>query len=176
MGEIITVVGGNRSGKSEFAQQLAESMGGRRFYVATCAAALDGEMKRRIIKHQAIRSANLWAGTLEEQVDLAALFSKAEPAEIYLLDSLGMWVNNLLYHQPELTEDDIIATWQHLASVLTQKSCTVILVGDEVGGGIIAADPLTRRFADLNGRINQLAAASSQRVYLVTCGIPQQLK
>ena len=176
MAEIILVTGGNRSGKSDHAQTLAEKSPSRRIYVAT-APLLDEEMAVRIAKHRSARANSQWHATIECQTDLKAAFADAAPFDTFLVDSLGMWVNNLLYANPETTEEDIIKHWQAVQAELdAKKEIKVIFVADEVGLGLIAADRLSRRFCDLNGRLNTLVAASAAEVTLLCCGLPLPLK
>ena len=176
MADIILVTGGNRSGKSAYAQRRAEATSSRRIYVAT-APALDEELDARIAAHRAAREGRLWHATIECATELGDIFAAAEPGTTFLVDSLGMWVNNLLYAQPEFCEADLVAKWDLLLSALDrQTAIRVIFVGDEVGCGLIGESRLARRFADLNGRINCLVAARAAEVIFLSCSLPMMLK
>ena len=176
MARIVFVVGGNRSGKSAYAQSLAESAMGRHVYVAT-APVLDDEMDARIAAHQAAREGGLWQGTVECQTELVRAFAGARPQDILLVDSLGMWVNNLLHANPAFDENQLTELWRktHLA-VAAHPAALTVLVGDEVGCGLIGATSLARRFGDLNGKLNALVAADAVEVIFMSCGLPLSLK
>ena len=100
MAEIVLVTGGCRSGKSAYAQQLAESLPPRRLYVATCPVT-DDEMRRRIEEHREARADRGWE-TVEEQLDLAGVFRRHAEHNVLLVDCVTLWINNLMYHA-ELT-------------------------------------------------------------------------
>ena len=95
MAEIILVVGGCRSGKSAYAQRLAESLSSRRVYVATCPV-IDDEMRRRIERHRAARAGRGWQ-TIEEPLDLAGVLQSREEKGVALVECVTLWINNLLY-------------------------------------------------------------------------------
>ena len=176
MADIILVTGGNRSGKSDYAQKLAEKGASRRIFVAT-APKLDAEMAARIAAHQAARDAKLWHATFESQTDLAGVVARAEPHDIFLIDSLGMWVNNLLHANPATSEALLQMRWQEVQSALdAQPTLTAIFVADEVGCGLIGEGSLARRFCDLNGYLNALVAACAAEVTFLSCGIALPLK
>src|SRR5690554_5964759 len=134
------VTGGARSGKSSFALRLADARGPEVLFVAT-AEALDDEMAARIARHRAERPA-AWR-TLEEPRHLAAALAAASPAPVVLLDCVTLWVSNLL-----LAEG---ATWEAAAAELeallawhAASGAALIAVTNEVGLGIVPADPLSR--------------------------------
>ena len=95
MAEIVFVTGGSRSGKSAYAQQLAERRSSRRLYVATCPV-IDDEMRRRIEAHQRARQDRGW-DTVEEQLDLSGVLDGHAQYDVALVDCLTLWVNNLMY-------------------------------------------------------------------------------
>ena len=96
MARIVLVTGGCRSGKSAYAQQLAESLPPTRLYVATCPVT-DDEMRRRIEQHRQARRDRGWE-TVEEQLDLAGVFRRHAEHNVLLVDCVTLWVNNLMYH------------------------------------------------------------------------------
>lgn len=178
MGRIILVTGGCRSGKSAHAQQLAESLPGRRLYVAT-APVIDAEMADRVRRHQAARGFG-WR-TVEEPVALAAALAReAADADIVLVDCLTLWVNNLMYVAGQagrdVTEEQIAAEADGVLAACRSLDATVIFVTNEVGLGVVPDNPLARRYRDLVGRCNQIVAAAADVVTLVACGIPLNLK
>ena len=95
MAKIILITGGSRSGKSAYAQRLAEALPGPRAYVATCPV-IDTETAERVKLHREARSASSWE-TIEEPVDLAGAIGRAATYRVLLVDCLTLWVNNLLY-------------------------------------------------------------------------------
>jgi len=178
MAEIILVTGGSRSGKSGYAQRLAETIPGARAYVATCPV-IDPEMTKRVKKHQESRSACDWK-TIEEPVDLAGVISRAVTYRILLVDCLTLWVNNLLYETEGraevFTEEAMVVRCREVIDACEAFAGTVIFVTNELGMGIVPENETARRFRDCAGRCNQMVAAAAVQVTLVVCGLPLQLK
>ena len=174
--KLILVTGGARSGKSSFSERLILENCRRPAYVATCPV-LDAETAERLRLHRARREAGNWI-TVEEETDLAAAFDRAEAARAdgVLVDCLTLWINNLLYRNPEFSEQGMRET---LAELLPRMRCfpgPAVLVLNEVGLGLVPETPLGRRFRDLSGRCGQLVAAEADELYFVVCGIPQRIK
>lgn len=177
------ILGGARSGKSALAEQRAALSSGPVIYVAT-AQALDGEMARRVSHHRARRPAT-W-GAVEEPLHLAATLARlATPQTCLLVDCLTLWLSNLFFNgraaaQAEAGEPIdcplLQAEVAALLDVLPRLPGTVILVSNEVGWGIVPMNPLSRLFADEQGRLNQRVAAVCDRVTLVAAGLPLALK
>ena len=178
MAQIILITGGSRSGKSTYAQTLAESIPGSRTYIATCPP-LDEEMAARIQKHRAQRQASLWQ-TLEETIDLAGALLKTRESQVRLVDCLTLWINNLLYEAEkqgqEITEEDMLERCTQLLTACKELPGTVIFVTNEVGMGIVPDNPLARHYRDLAGRCNQIMAAGADRVILMVSGLPLNMK
>ena len=178
MAQIILITGGSRSGKSTYAQNLAESIPGSRTYIATCPP-LDEEMAARIQKHRAQRQASLWQ-TLEETIDLAGALLKTRESQVRLVDCLTLWINNLLYEAEkqgqEITEEDMLERCTQLLTACKELPGTVIFVTNEVGMGIVPDNPLARHYRDLAGRCNQIMAAGADRVILMVSGLPLNMK
>jgi len=169
----VLVGGGVRSGKSSFAQKMAENMPGRRAYLAT-AQALDLEMEKRIAKHQADRDER-WHNTIEEPLELTAVLQAASAEfDIILVDCLTLWLSNLMGRDD--SDEQILKTIDTLADKLNRLPATIILVTNEVGLGLVPEHPLSRRFRDLSGFANQRLAAACQEVYFTVWGLPQKLK
>jgi adenosylcobinamide kinase/adenosylcobinamide-phosphate guanylyltransferase len=170
---IILILGGVRSGKSRYAQQLAQ--GSRRVtFVATAERRGDEEMRQKIERHRAERPSH-WT-TVEEPINLARIIaSAATDSDVVLIDCLTFFASNLLeahgknlaLAQPQI--DDLCAALQ-------SASCAVILVSNEVGSGVVPAYALGRRFRDLAGEINQRVAAVADTVLLMVAGLPLALK
>ncbi|CAG0954235.1 adenosylcobinamide kinase / adenosylcobinamide-phosphate guanylyltransferase [Rhodocyclaceae bacterium] len=177
------IIGGARSGKSLLAEARARESGLRVVYVAT-AHAEDGEMARRVAHHRVRRPAE-W-GCIETPVHLAAtLREQATPDTCLLVDCLTLWLTNLFFagraaHQAEADEAIdcplLSGETQALLDLLPALPGRVILVSNEVGWGIVPMHPISRLFADEQGRLNQRVAAVCTRVTLVAAGLPLELK
>lgn len=176
------VLGGARSGKSAFAERLAQASGKDVIYLAT-AQARDGEMATRIAHHRAQRPAG-WP-TVEEPIQLgAALLGQAAPGRLLLVDCLTLWLSNLMFASGEQYPEvgDIVLPEQfhrertHLLKALEEISCDVVLVSNEVGMGIVPYGAISRAFLDEAGRLNQAVAASVERAVFVAAGLPLYLK
>ena len=178
MANIILITGGSRSGKSAYAQGLAEALPGPRAYVATCPV-IDPEMERRVQKDREARSVSEWE-TIEEPVDLAGALSRAAACRVILVDCLTLWVNNLLYEAEGrgtvFTEEAAAARCREVIGACGEFPGTVIFVTNELGMGIIPDNEPARRFRDCAGRMNQLIAAAAGTVTLVVAGLPLLLK
>jgi adenosylcobinamide kinase / adenosylcobinamide-phosphate guanylyltransferase len=177
------ILGGARSGKSLLAEKRAAESGLRVIYLAT-AEARDGEMSRRIAHHRERRPAD-W-GCAEETLHLAArLRELAAPDICILVDCLTLWLSNLLFAGQAATQaeaGEAIACplfaneTTALIELLPQLPGQIILVSNEVGWGIVPMHPVSRLFADEQGRLNQRVAAVCERVTLVAAGLPLTLK
>ncbi len=164
----VLVLGGQRSGKSRFAETLVESSGLDRVYVATATAG-DGEMAARIAAHKA-RRGDGWT-TIEEPLDLAGVIqAHAGPDRAVLVDCLTLWLSNLAGRR---SVDD--ATAELVAAIAAAPGALVIVSG-EVGSGIIPTNAAARTYADDLGRLNQAVAEAVGRVVLVVAGQPVTLK
>ncbi|WP_345770175.1 bifunctional adenosylcobinamide kinase/adenosylcobinamide-phosphate guanylyltransferase [Acuticoccus yangtzensis] len=160
------VIGGARSGKSRYAEEIAERAGKPVTYAATAGAPRDAEMEARITLHQS-RRPDHWR-TLEVPLDLAA----AVPGEgILLIDCLTLWLTNLM-----LGEHDIAAGRARLLEALEVRERPVIAVANEVGEGIVPATPLGRAFRDEQGMLNQAMARAATTVIKMVAGIPLMVK
>ena len=168
----ILVLGGCRSGKSGHALQLAEALGRRRVFVATCVPQ-DDEMQSRVDRHRHERS-DAWE-TLEIPVDLAGAIRAHSPAaDVMLVDCLTLWLSNLLMQ----TQDTRLIRRQidELAETVKTAPRAVILVSTEVGTGIVPENRLARLYRDLAGWTNQAIAAACDRVVWTVAGIPVTIK
>ncbi len=178
MAKIALITGGCRSGKSLYAQRLAESIPGRRVYVATCPV-LDGEMSERVRRHRQDRAARQW-DTIEEPVKLGEAIRSADGHQVVLVDCLTLWVNNLMYQAEQagrdVTEDHVAERCAEVLTAAGERAGTIIFVTNEVGMGIVPENKLARHYRDLAGRCNQVVAAGADLVALVSCGIPIFLK
>ena len=164
------VLGGARSGKSRRAEQIARGFGGERIYLAT-SEPFDDEMRQRVAKHRADRDAHGWI-TVEEPLALSeTLAAQAEPGRAILVECLTTWLGNLMHH-----ERDLPAACTALVAELETVSGHIILVGTEIGLGIVPENALARQFRDHAGRLHQDIAAIADRVELVVAGLPLVVK
>ena len=165
---IICFLGGARSGKSALAETraLAEATHSKKplIYLATATAHDDTEMLARIERHKTTRNPQFQ--TIEEPLYLAQAI-KPHAGGVILLDSVGIWLGNML-----LAEQD----WRDGLDALLAIAPTLILVSDDVSGGIIPDNALARRFRDEMGLINQQLAAAANEVIYVTAGIATHIK
>ena len=168
----ILVLGGCRSGKSSHALSLADGMGGRRVFVATCVPR-DDEMKERVDRHRRERD-DSWK-TLEVPVDLAGAITAHSPtADVMLVDCLTLWLSNLLVQTQDIGR--IRRQIDDLAEAVKAAPHAVILVSNEVGAGIVPENRLARLYRDLAGWTNQAMAAACDRVVWTVAGIPVTIK
>jgi adenosylcobinamide kinase/adenosylcobinamide-phosphate guanylyltransferase len=169
------VIGGARSGKSRFAQSLGADAR-RAFYIAT-ARAEDAEMEARIAAHRRQRPAH-WR-TVEAPLAIAdAVERHRVECEFLLLDCLTVWLSNFCWEHREKSQPDIeTAALRDVGRVASPAAeAQIVIVTNEVGGGLVPETALGRFFRDLQGRVNQEAARLADRVFLVVAGIPVAIK
>lgn len=173
--KLIFITGGVRSGKSSYAQEIADSAGGKVYYIATLIPG-DEEMRARVAEHQK-RRPDSWI-TIEEDCNPARVIKEHDqPGAVFLIDCLTMLVNNLMFNGDLLPgEEEILAKVEELAGTGSAAEATVIIVSNEVGGGIVPADPLSRAFRDTLGRSNQIISRMADEVYLCVAGQALELK
>ena len=165
------IVGGARSGKSGYAQKLAQETRLPVTVIAT-AQARDGEMLERIARHRAERPAD-WQ-TVEEPLQLAeALLREAGPRKCLVVDCLTLWLNNWL---DELHIRRYPEARQRLLDVLPKLPGEIVLVANEVGLGVVPLGELSRRFVDEAGWLNQAIGQVADDVVFVAAGLPLKLK
>ncbi|MDD2759489.1 MAG: bifunctional adenosylcobinamide kinase/adenosylcobinamide-phosphate guanylyltransferase [Methylomonas sp.] len=169
------VLGGARSGKSRYAEQQASASGLPVLYLATAEAG-DGEMLVRI-RHHRERRPSAWR-TLEEPIRLAdSICQQAAEGHCLLIDCLTLWLSNVLFDKQGNLQETLFASERAaLLEALAHCNGRVIMVSNEVGSGVVAADAATRRFVDEAGFLHQDLAQICDSVVLVTAGLPQRLK
>jgi adenosylcobinamide kinase/adenosylcobinamide-phosphate guanylyltransferase len=149
----------------------------RKLFLAT-AIATDAEMKNRIAGHQKERGSDYV--TIEEPVYLAkAIRDHASTRDGVLIDCLTFWLNNLFYYfggnlssKSEIVSNEI----QDFLRVIEERPTSFVLVTNEINMGVIPADPLSRRFVDQQGWLNQEVARRSDEVILMVAGVPMSLR
>ena len=180
MRRLILIIGGARSGKSDFALSLAKdiSSGGDVLFVAT-ARALDDEMKERIEAHKASRPAS-WT-TLEEPMAVGEALQKVSLPEVVVIDCITMLVSNLLLAGKEGEPFDAAMSrlkteLESLLDAYRRSDSTWIIVTNEVGLGVVPAYRLGRLYRDMLGHANKILADEADSVLLMVAGIPVDVK
>ena len=180
---IILCSGGARSGKSEFAEQFALSLKGRKAYVAT-GQAFDDEMKDRIKKHQ-LRRGKEWI-TFEIPLHLHKNWEQIKNvSDVILIDCLTMFTSNHVFAHGDInTQED----FNRIESIILEElrllledinnsnDKTVIFVTNEIGLGIVPENKLARYFRDITGRVNREVASAANKMYLTISGVTIELK
>ena len=176
------ITGGARSGKSNFAQDMALQKGGNVLFVATAEAG-DEEMQRRIKKHKKSRPAE-WA-TLETTGNIGnKIKQNVSDTNLVIIDCITMLINNIFSqyaHQTEpinseLLEKKVIDEINALTECMNSVSASFIIVTNEIGLGLVPADPSSRLFRDVLGKANQILANNADVVYLMVAGLPLRIK
>lgn len=172
MKETLFVTGGCRSGKSRFALRFADGRFKQKVFMATCCP-IDEEMRQRIKKHQKVRGSD-WQ-TVEVAISLSeAIASHSSRADVILIDCLTLWVSNMLVRNK--SQEEILARADALTQAIDDAPCSVILVSNEVGAGIVPENELVRRFRDVAGLVNQKVAACVNSVVWMVAGIAVPIK
>ena len=171
MGDLILYLGGAKSGRTRLALATAETYPAPRIYLAT-AQSLDAEMAERIKNHQAERGPD-WR-TLETPFDPDLAIAGLSGDSVVLLDCITLWLSNLLGEN----EDPKYALERigQLIEAIEGYGGPVIVVSNEVGGGIVPMNALARKFRDLAGSANQHLAARAGRVVMAMAGLELVLK
>jgi len=179
----ILIIGGARSGKSRFAQELASKSNEPVLFVATAVAG-DEEMRRRIEEHQRERSA-AWS-TLEVTTRVGNhIKQKIGGARVVIIDCITLLVNNIFNQYSHQTDEQIDAPLvekkvtreiDKLIQCINYTDASFIIVTNEVGLGLVPASKVSRLYRDLLGRANQMLAARADEIYLMVAGLAVQIK
>lgn len=169
MPDRIFILGGTRSGKSRYARERAQALGGERVSFIATARPGDPELDARIAAHRADRP-SAWQ-TIETDWDLPMAIARAPIADVLLIDSLTLWVSSAM-EQPRPVTD----LWQSAQDALLQRRAPIIIVSDEVGLGIVPVNAVARAFRDELGWLHQSAAAWADEVLFMIAGIATRLK
>lgn len=165
---LVLVLGGARSGKSSFAEEMVEAEPGPWAYLAT-AEARDAEMADRIARHRARRPEG-WR-TQDVPLALAPALDALPPEQPVLVDCLTLWLTNHL-----LAEHDLDGESAALEAALCRRPGLTVCVANEVGLGIVPDNALARAFRDAAGRLNQRLARRAGRVVFMVAGLPMAVK
>ena len=169
MKKIILITGGQRSGKSTKAEELALSLSSQPVYLAT-AHVWDDEFRERVKKHQERRGPE-WTN-IEEEVHL----SKHDlTGRVVVIDCITLWLTNLFY-QLDSEVDKTLSEAKKEFDAFTQNDATYIFVTNEIGLGGVSTNQLQRKFTDLQGWMNQYVAQKADEVILMVSGIAVKIK
>jgi adenosylcobinamide kinase/adenosylcobinamide-phosphate guanylyltransferase len=169
MKKIILITGGQRSGKSRFAQQIALTLSPNPIYMAT-SRIWDDEYRKRIERHQAERGTE-WTN-IEEDKELS---KHLLPERTILIDCITLWATNFFYDLQSDVKQSLTAL-KYEFDTFTRQEATFIFVTNEIGMGEMSANELQRKFADLQGWFNQHIANRADEVYFMVLGIPMKIK
>lgn len=178
---ITLILGGARSGKSSFAEKLAQKKGGDEVNYLATAEAKDEEMKNRIEKHKEQRNKK-WK-TIEEPLSVGEVLSSLSKGEVVLVDCITVYISNLIFLNLDERDEKInfkvkekLIMEKMKRIVRASKNKEVILVSNEVGMGIVPGNEMGREFRDIAGRVNQFLAKKAEKVYLSIAGLAVELK
>ena len=167
--QITLITGGQRSGKSSYAQNLALSLSSSPVYLAT-SRVWDEEHRKRIERHKAERERN-WIN-IEEEKEL----SKHDfTGKVVLIDCITLWATNFFFDLQSYVETSLSALKSEFDKLIVQEA-QFIFVTNEIGMGEMSQNDLQRKFADLQGWLNQYIAAKADEVYLMVSGIAMKVK
>jgi adenosylcobinamide kinase/adenosylcobinamide-phosphate guanylyltransferase len=167
--KITFVLGGARSGKSWYCEQLAAKSESRKLYVAT-AEALDQEMLMRVASQRA-RGSGEWS-VIEEPIDISGVITaKKNEKSLILVDSLSLWLSNLID-----AEMDIIEHSDLLIESLKATKADIILVSNEIGMGVMPENAQMRQFRDYAGILHQRVAEIADLLIMMIAGVPMMVK
>ncbi len=169
MKRIILITGGQRSGKSSKAEELALSLSDTPVYMAT-AHVWDEEFRERVRRHQAHRGPQ-WTN-IEEEIHLSR---HDLTGRVVVIDCVTLWLTNFFF-----TNDSNVDQSLELAKAefdaFTSKDATYIFVTNEIGSGGVSDNAIQRKFTDLQGWMNQYIASKADEVILMVSGIPVKVK
>ncbi len=169
MKKILLITGGQRSGKSNYAEKLALEMSEQPIYVAT-SRIWDEEHRERIRLHQERRGEE-WT-TIEEEKTLSNINVEGK---VVLIDCVTLWATNFFFDLQSDIQQSLEALRLEFDS-FTEQNATFIFVTNELGMGEMSMNDTQRKFADLQGWFNQYIASKADEVVLMVCGIPQKIK
>ena len=172
------MLGGARSGKSRFAQKMAEGLSEKVLFVAT-AEGLDEEMRARIQEHRRTRLTK-WRTVEAPRAVAEFVRQNLEEAEVVLVDCVTLLVSNLLTGGSETgqpgCEHFVVGEVRGLIKLMDEAGATFVIVSNEVGLGLVPDNALGRDYRDTLGKVNQMLSARADEVYFLVSGIPLKIK
>lgn len=169
MSKIVFITGGQRSGKSRFAQSLASLVGPNPLYLAT-SRVWDEDFRKRIARHQSDRGSH-WQ-TIEEDVHIGRLNLTGR---VVVLDCITLWLTNI-FHDSGYDVDASLALAQREFDDFVRNDFVLFCISNEVGMGLHPVTEAGLKFVDLQGFMNQYIARASDEAYLMVSGLPVKLK
>ncbi len=169
MKRIILITGGQRSGKSGKAEELALSLSKTPVYVAT-AHIWDDEFRERVRRHQERRGPE-WTN-IEEERQLSRI---SLTGRVAVIDCVTLWLTNIFFANDSNVEQSLQEAKAEL-DTFTKQDATFIFVTNEIGLGGVSDNALQRKFTDLQGWINQYIAQKADEVILMVSGIAVKVK
>ncbi len=166
---IYFITGGERSGKSSFAQQLALSLTDSPIYLAT-AKKWDGDFEKRISRHRSERDER-WT-TLEIELNISEATAHGQPI---VLDCVTLWLTNIFSKYKYDVDQSLTFAKEELNRTWLTGNHWII-ISNEIGMGVHAASEMGRKFVELQGWTNQFIAQQADEVYLMVSGIPMKIK
>ena len=166
---LVLVTGGERSGKSGYAQRLALSLTVNPVYLAT-SRIWDEEFRQRVLRHQADRGPE-WTN-IEEEKELSRHDLTGRVVEI---DCVTLWATTFFFDCQSDAEDALRQLKEEFDRV-TEQAAYLIFVTNEIGMGGVPMDAVQRKFTDMQGWLNQYIAARADEVVLMVSGIPLKVK
>lgn len=172
MTRIILITGGQRSGKSTYAEKLALSLSPTPVYMAT-AHIWDEEFRQRVLRHQERRGPQ-WTNIEEERL----LSNHDVSNRVVLIDCCTLWATNFFFNGGEGCDnvDSVLEELKNEFDRFTTQDATFIFVTNEIGLGGVSPNAVQRRFTDLLGWLNQYIAAKADEVVMMVSGIPMVIK
>ena len=170
MSKIILITGGQRSGKSRYAEELALSLTENPVYVAT-AHVWDEEFRERVLRHQERRGPQ-WTNIEEEKY----LSRHDLMGRVAVIDCVTLWLTNFFFENQNQDTQHVLEMVKEEFDRFTTQDATFIFVTNEIGSGGVSVNALQRRFTDLQGWMNQYIASRADEVILMVSGIPVTIK
>ncbi len=167
---IYLITGGERSGKSSYAQDLAMELSPNPMYVAT-ARKWDGDFQKRIDHHQAERDER-WVN-IEKEKHLSEIDFTGKVA---IVDCVTLWLTNFFVDTKNDVQVCLEQAKAEFDALVKQENATVIIITNEIGMGVHAETHIGRKFTELQGWMNQYLAKKADEVVLMVSGIPVKIK
>lgn len=165
MKKIILITGGERSGKSEYAEKLALSLSANPIYLAT-AHIWDDDFAQRVELHRQRRGPE-WT-TVEEEVEISRVNVEGR---VVLIDCVTLWCTNVFFENQAIVQQSLDFLKDEFDR-FTLQDATFIFVTNEIGMGGVPSNELQRKFTDLQGWMNQYIGSHADEIELMVCGRP----